>query len=138
MISRTLLPMAVLAAAATTPAYASTLTYTPTNPSFGGSPFNSAHLLSVANAVNRYEDPASRKASDPAQQFVDQLQSRLLSTVSSQIADRIFGENAAEAGRFVFGDQVIEFVRGLESVTLTIYNSVTNTTTKITLPLLGG
>ena len=71
MIYKTFLPIAVLAAAA--PANASTLTYTPTNPSFGGSPFNSAHLLGVANAINKYEDPASKQASDPAQQFVDQL-----------------------------------------------------------------
>lgn len=117
---------------------ASTLTYVPTNPSFGGSPFNSSHLLGIANATNKYEDPASRRANDPAKQFVDQLQSRLLSTVANQIADRIFGENPAESGHFTFGDQVIDFVRGAESVTLTIYNSVTKTTTKITLPLLGG
>ncbi len=131
--------VAVLAGAGVgaTPAAASSLIYTPTNPSFGGSPFNSAHLLATAEANNRYKDPESKKANDPAQQFVDQVQSRLLSTVATQIADKIFGANPADSGHFVFGDQVIDFVRGVESVTLTIFNSVTNTTTKITLPLLG-
>ena len=131
-------PVAVWASAlAASPATGSSLTYQPINPSFGGSPFNSAHLLSIANAQNKYEDPASKAANDPAKQFVDQLQSRLLSTVASQIADKIFGANPADSGHFVFGDQVIDFVRGVESVTLTIFNSVTNTTTKITLPILG-
>ncbi len=119
-----------------TPATASTLIYTPTNPSFGGSPFNSAHLLAIANATNKYEDPALKDANDPAKQFVSQLQSRLLSSVASQIADKIFGENPAETGRFTFGDQVVEFVRGLESVTLTILNTVTGIKTIITLPIL--
>jgi len=129
--------LATLALGCATGAQASTLTYTPTNPSFGGSPFNSNHLLAIAEANNKYKDPASEKANDPAQQFVDQLQSRLLSTVAGQIADKIFGANPADSGHFVFGDQVIDFVRGVESVTLTIYNSVTKATTKITLPLLG-
>ena len=62
----------------------------------------------------------------------------LLSTVASQIADKIFGANPAESGHFTFGDQVIDFVRGAESVTLTILNTATNATTTITLPLLGG
>lgn len=119
-------------------AQASTLTYVPTNPSFGGSPFNSGHLLAIANANDKYEDPASITSNDPAKQFVDQLQSRLLSTVASQIADKIFGANPAESGHFTFGDQVIDFVRGAESVTLTIFNTTTNATTTITLPLFGG
>ncbi len=119
-------------------AQASSLVYIPTNPSFGGSPFNSSHLLGIANANDKYVDPASAASSDPAKQFVDQLQSRLLSTVASQIADKIFGANPAESGHFTFGDQVIDFVRGAESVTLTILNTTTNAKTTITLPLLGG
>ncbi len=126
------------AIATAAPASASTLTYTPTNPSFGGSPFNSGHLLGIANATNKYEDPAEKKANDPATQFVQQLQSRLLSTVASQIADKIFGANPADTGHFTFGDQVIDFVRGAESVTLTILNTATNAKTTITLPILGG
>ena len=32
------------------PAQAGDITYTPVNPSFGGSPLNSSHLLGLANA----------------------------------------------------------------------------------------
>jgi curli production assembly/transport component CsgF len=38
-------------------AAAGQLTYRPVNPSFGGDPFNSAHLLGIANANDRYKDP---------------------------------------------------------------------------------
>jgi curli production assembly/transport component CsgF len=38
-------------------AAAGQLVYRPVNPSFGGDPFNSAHLLGTANANDRYKDP---------------------------------------------------------------------------------
>jgi curli production assembly/transport component CsgF len=38
-------------------AAAGQLVYRPVNPSFGGDPFNSAHLLGIANANDRYKDP---------------------------------------------------------------------------------
>jgi curli production assembly/transport component CsgF len=38
-------------------AAAGQLTYRPINPSFGGDPFNSGHLLGIANANDRYKDP---------------------------------------------------------------------------------
>ena len=40
--------------ACTTSAAAEDLVYTPVNPSFGGNPFNSAHLLGIANAQKGY------------------------------------------------------------------------------------
>src|SRR5688500_6946324 len=38
-------------------AAAGQLTYRPINPSFGDDPFNSAHLLGIANANDWYKDP---------------------------------------------------------------------------------
>jgi curli production assembly/transport component CsgF len=38
-------------------AAAGELVYRPVNPSFGGDPFNSSHLLGIANANDRYKDP---------------------------------------------------------------------------------
>ncbi|WP_238995824.1 curli assembly protein CsgF, partial [Sphingomonas solaris] len=48
----------VACAAITSPALAE-IVYQPVNPSFGGNPFNSSHLLGIANAQNDYKDPAS-------------------------------------------------------------------------------
>lgn len=125
-----------LATVENAPAEASDLVYTPINPSFGGSPFNSAHLLSVANAVNRYKDPNAVEGSDPAQQFLRQIQSRVISAAANQIVDLMFGEDAQDSGTVRFGDQQIDFVRGAETVTLTISNGVDGSVTEIVVPLI--
>jgi len=118
-----------------TPGSAQDLTYQPVNPSFGGNPFNSAHLLGIANAQNNYRDPRSTTgSSSQADIFARQLQSRLLSALSSQIVDAIFGENPQQSGTIRFGGQTIEFVRGLEDVTLTITNDASGEVTTIVVP----
>lgn len=119
-------------------AMASDLVYTPNNPSFGGNPFNSAHLLGVASAINKYKDPTATTSSDPAAQFLRTLQSRLLSSLASQITDVIFGENAQNSGLIKFGDQEISFVRGTDSVTLTISDLASGSVSEIVVPLLQG
>lgn len=118
------------------PAFASDLVYSPVNPSFGGNPFNSAHLLGIANAQNDYKDPNAVDNSNPADQFLRTLQSRLLSAVASQITEVIFGEGASDSGVIRFGDQEISFVRGIDSVTLTITNYADGSVTEIVVPLL--
>lgn len=109
------------------------LVYEPINPSFGGNPFNSSHLLAIANAQNNYEKPED-KDSD-VDRFIRSLQSRLLSSLSSQVAEAIFGEDAAESGRIVFGDQIIDFERTLDGIKLTITDG-DGSTTVVTVPYL--
>jgi curli production assembly/transport component CsgF len=118
----------------TAPAHSQDLTYEPINPSFGGNPFNSSHLLGIANAQNDYRDPRSTSNSSQADVFARQLQSRLLSALSSQIVDAIFGENPQESGTIRFGGQTIVFVRGIDAVTLTITNDETGEVTEIVIP----
>lgn len=110
------------------------IVYAPINPTFGGNPFNSAHLLGVANAQNDFKDPKAASSGSQADIFARQLQSRLLSALSSQIVDAIFGENPQESGTIRFGDQSIEFIRSLDSVTLTITNSASGEVTVIVVP----
>ena len=62
------------------------------------------------------------------------MQSRLLSALSSQLVDAIFGENPQERGTISFGGQTISFVRGLEEVTITILNDETGEVTTIVVP----
>lgn len=119
---------------ATAPAAAQDITYQPIDPSFGGNPFNSAHLLGIANAQNDYKDPAAKSTSSQADIFARQLQSRLLSALSSQIVDAIFGDNPQEHGTISFGGQTIEFVRSLTEVTLTITNDDTGEVSTIVVP----
>lgn len=116
-------------------ASAQDITYQPINPTFGGNPFNSAHLLGVANAQNNYRDPKSTTGSSQGDLFARQLQSRLLSALSSQLIDAIFGENPQERGTFTLGGQTVTFIRDLESVTITITNDETGEITTIVVPL---
>ena len=116
------------------PSLAQDMVYEPINPSFGGNPFNSAHLLGIANAQNDFKDPASRSNSSQADIFARQLQSRLLSALSSQIVDAIFGENPQQQGTISFGGQTIDFFRDLDSVTLNITNDETGEVTEIVIP----
>ena len=109
-----------------TPAAAQDIVYQPIDPSFGGNPFNSGHLLGIANAQNEYKDPTSRQSNSQA--------SRLLSALSSQIVDAIFGENPQESGTISFGGQTINFVRSLTEVTLTITDDQTGEVTEIVIP----
>ena len=115
-------------------ASAQDIVYQPVNPSFGGNPFNSAHLLGIANAQNNFKDPKAKASGSQADIFARQLQSRLLSALSSQIVDAIFGENPQEHGIIKFGGQTIEFTRGLEEVTLLITDDATGEVTTIVIP----
>ena len=126
--------LATLACTLGSPAVAQDITYQPVDPSFGGNPFNSAHLLGIANAQNDYKDPNATTNSSQADIFARQLQSRLLSALSSQIVDAIFGDDPQESGTISFGGQTITFVRSLTEVTLTITDDDTGEVTTIVIP----
>lgn len=129
---------------------AADLVYRPINPSFGGSPLNSSHLLSIANAQRT---ATARDAPDDddddfrfggeevtgptdAEIFLQQLESRLFSALAGQVTESIFGENPQDSGRVTFGTTTVEFTRSLESITLTIADSLDGTFTEIVVPTL--
>lgn len=115
-------------------ALAQDIVYQPINPSFGGNPFNSNHLLGIANAQNDFTNPASSSTNSQADVFARQLQSRLLSALSSQIVTAIFGDNPQESGVISFGGQTVRFIRSLTEVTITIINDDTGEETVIVVP----
>ena len=117
------------------PAAAQDVVYRPISPTFGGNPFNSNHVLGVANANNDTRDPRATTSNSQADIFARQLQSRLLSALSSQIVDAIFGDNPQEQGIISFGGQTIEFFRSLDNVTLVIRDDTTGEETRIVVPL---
>ena len=127
--------LAALGVVFATPATAQDLVHEPISPTFNGNPFNSNHILGTANAQNKTRDPNASSSGSQADIFARQLQSRLLSALSSQIVDAIFGENPQESGTISFGGQTIEFFRSLDSVTLIITNDDTGEETRIVVPL---
>ncbi|WP_211307081.1 curli assembly protein CsgF [Roseinatronobacter thiooxidans] len=127
------------------PVVAQDLVHTPLNPSFGGSPLNSQHLLATANAQRTAtaSDAPSRDAMDSlaragrtdADLFLSQLQGRLLSQLASQVTNAIFGGDDPEtSGQVIFGDTRIDFSRSLTSIELTIFDGIS--TTEIVVPQL--
>jgi len=118
-----------------TSASAQDLVHEPISPTFGGNPFNSNHILGIANAQNKTSDPDAVDRNNQSSIFARQLESRLLSALSSQIVDAIFGENPQEQGTITFGGQTIEFFRGLDEVTLVIRDDDTGEETRIVVPL---
>jgi len=128
--------LAILAVNSTTNATAGSLTYTPVNPSFGGNPFNSSHLMGIANAENQHK-PSPTGPSAPltaSERFAQQLQSQLYAGLAQKVSNAIFGTNAQNSGTFVFGDQKITFINDGTNVTLTILNTTTGESTEISVP----
>jgi curli production assembly/transport component CsgF len=86
-------------------AFASSMVYTPVNPTFGGSPLNASQLLSEAS-INRPKDKASEAANaapTSAQQIASQIQGSVLAQISSAIAAQIYGPGAQNSGSFDLG-----------------------------------
>jgi curli production assembly/transport component CsgF len=77
------------------------LIYTPTNPSFGGSPLNSTQLMSEASVSKPNAPTKSSTANtqqNTAQQFMQMLQSQLYASLASSVSNAITGQNAQAAG----------------------------------------
>lgn len=129
-----------LLALCATPSTAQELVYRPINPSFGGDSFNSSHLLGIAE-IHRPDPPQSDSTfafddeQSQAEQFAEQLESRLLSRLSTDIAEAIFGPEAEPNGEFVFEDTRITFDTLLDgSVHVTIFDQATGGETVIQVP----
>lgn len=113
-------------------AQAAPLIYTPINPSFGGNPLNSSHLMGLAGAqrtatapaeddgTDGGTDPGTTPGSSDADLFIRQLQGRLLSALASQVTEAIFGEDPQDEGTIVFGDTTVHFENALEYIRLNI------------------
>jgi curli production assembly/transport component CsgF len=150
MKSKSVLGALLVAGMACAPAAANDLVYTPIDPSFGGSPLNSSHLLGLANAQRDATAKDAKKSSgsgggtggggtgnsqSDVDLFIQQLQGRLLSALASQVTDAIFGDNPQDHGTIQFGDTTVEFDRTLDSISLTI-TAGDGTVTTIVVPQL--
>jgi curli production assembly/transport component CsgF len=114
--------------------------YTAKNPAFGGNPYNYSWLLSSAQAQDTYEAPASdsysysSSISDPVDDFAESLNRQILSLLSREIVSKQFGETGLEEGIYVLGDYQIEIGYTGSGIVITIIDSVTGSTTNVTVP----
>jgi curli production assembly/transport component CsgF len=143
---RTIVVIAVaLTCAATAPAIARDLVYSPVNPTFGGPTANGPTLMSEAQAQNRFTSSgqggmssmaSATPTATPSELFASQLQSQLLSSLANQVNNAIFGANAQPSGKFTYGTQTISFNRTLSNINVTIADSSTGQTTQVQVPLV--
>jgi curli production assembly/transport component CsgF len=110
--------------------------YKPVNPSFGGDPFNSSHLQGLASSQNLHTPDSTSTTQTAGERFLSMLQSRLYSSLASQVAEAIFGENAQQSGSVTFDDQQVEFVNTGTEIQITITDFLTGEVTNITVPTL--
>ncbi len=120
-------------------ASAQDLTFSFNNPSFGGNPFNSSHFLALADIQNQHTDDGDADLTPTNTQsdlFVRQLQSRLLSSLSSGLSEVITGAQPGDTDTIVIGDQQIFYERSLENIRVQITNLLDGSSTEIVLPVV--
>jgi curli production assembly/transport component CsgF len=110
--------------------------YKPINPSFGGDSFNSSHLQGLAGSENQFKESASSAQQSTSERFISMLESRLYSSLASQVSDAIFGANAQQHGTITFDDQTITFDNNGTNITLTVVDSSSGQVTNIVIPAL--
>jgi curli production assembly/transport component CsgF len=112
--------------------------YKPMNPNFGGDPFNASYLQSMATAQNtqKPKPKSGAVAESPSERFLTMLESRLYSSLASQVAEAIFGENAQHNGTVTFDDQQVSFVNTGTEIQISITDFVSGNVTNITVPTL--
>jgi len=133
IVRRSLLPAlaagAVLAAPA---AQADRLVYEPINPAFGGNAFNGDFLLSTANIQNQFVE--QREELTPEQEFAERLESRLLSQLSIEITQAIFGDDVIDDTAFAVGDINVVVRTDGDNAIITITDIVTGGVSEIIVP----
>ena len=110
------------------------LVFRPVNPSFGGNPLNSNHLVGIANAQRPEEDIPAAPERTTADRFVQILESRLLSSLAYDVTDSIFGEEAQDSGTIKFDTLTINFDNTGTEVEISILDEGTGQITEIIVP----
>ena len=124
---------------------ASEMTYQFSNPSFSGVGWSS-HVLTIENEeytrqqaiqqalIAAQQQAASNAANTPLNQFLTNLESRVLAQVSQNLATAMFAGGSATSGTFNFQGNTIFWQNTGSNIVLTITDTLGNTTT-ITVPL---
>lgn len=121
----------LLAAAILVPAAASELVYHPVNPSFGGNPNNSGHLVGLAGSQNRHRP--GNQDTNALDEFNDRLQRSLLGRITSAVTrDIVDSDGNVTPGTFDTADYTINIVDdGGGLVTIETIDKMTGETTTI-------
>jgi len=111
------------------------LVYKPINPAFGGDTFNYQWLLSSAEAQNKLKerDPNSKTLTE-LERFKENLNSQILSRISSLALNLQFGNDGLKPGSYVFGNLAVDVTTTLEGLSVKILNTSTGEQTIVLIP----
>lgn len=114
---------------------AQALVYKPVNPAFGGDTFNYQWLLSSAEAQNKQKDKTAiaEKQTD-LEKFKANLNSQLLSQISSSLYRQQFGTDGIKEGSYTFGSYSVDVFPSSEGLTLNILDTNTGEQTQVIIP----
>jgi curli production assembly/transport component CsgF len=119
-------------------ATAGELTYTPTNPSFGGNASNAQWLMNSAQIQNNYTDEEKEDAYklDPLQEFKNNLNRQILNKFSTEIVQAAFGEGTDDLkeGHYQIGDYAIDVNPMNNDIRVIITDNLTGNQTIIEVP----
>ena len=113
------------------PACAQELSFTFRDPSFGGNPFYSTHLLGIAE-LSRPAQPST--ATSPEDLVASQLRAQLTSSLSANILSTIQAAKPGDSGTFTVGNQQISYARTATQTTVTFTNAKTGETSQLVIP----
>ena len=116
------------------------------SPSFSGIG-QSAHYLTVESQeytrkeqlradLKALEEQRKRDAENSViSRFTRNLESRIFAQISRNLVEQLFGENPQTTGSLTLFDNIISWSSDGTYITLTIYNTLDETTTEITIPI---
>lgn len=113
------------------------LVYQPTNPAFGGNPYNYQWLLSSAEAQNSFKDPDAslgRQQQTELERFTSSLNSQLLGQVTRRLFTDQFGQGALEEGTYSFGSLAVDIYPSNEGLVIDILDTETGEQTQVVIP----
>jgi len=103
-------PILAIGTTVSTGAISSELLHQFTNPSFGGNPGNSAHLLGLAGAQNQFQGDGGNDTT-PLEEFNERLQRSLLGRITSAITgDIVDADGNITPGTFETLDYTINVI----------------------------
>ncbi|MFD2192048.1 curli assembly protein CsgF [Pistricoccus aurantiacus] len=120
-------------------ASAGDLVYQPINPSFGGDPFYSAHLLQTAEIQNKHVDDGSEFDSlfeEPtvADQFASAINNTVISGAAGQLSKAIFEDGAPPSGEFTMDGAMVSYKTINGRVKITIADGINTNVLDIPIP----
>lgn len=120
---------------------AQALKYTPSNPHFGGSPFNGAELLASAQAQRQVSTESTSSTTSALQGFASNLDARISSGLSQYISNQLFSTSGNSSGNssgsVVFGTLKVDYARvdTTKTVSVTMTDIQTGETRNLSYPI---